>query len=138
MVPRALRICFVAESLFQILCAVPLMLFPNGVLGMCGWTTIDPVATRLVGAALFGIAGASLLSRRTSLATFRALLRLKILWTGAAVFSVVLSIDQGAPASAWLLLLIVASLGAMWTYWLQRLMALSAYGIAGLPTRTYI
>ncbi len=59
MVPRALRICFVAESLFQILCAVPLMLFPNGVLGMCGWTTIDPVATRLVGAALFGIAGAS-------------------------------------------------------------------------------
>lgn len=108
------------------------MLFPNGVLGM-RLTTIDPVATRLVGAALFGIAGASLLSRRTSLATFRALLRLKILWTGAAVFSVVLSIDQGAPASAWLLLLIVASLGAMWTYWLQRLMALSAYGIAGLP-----
>jgi hypothetical protein len=138
MVPRALRICFLAESLFQILCAVPLMLFPNGVLGMCGWTTIDPVATRLVGAALFGIAGASLLSRRTSLETFRALLRLKILWTGAAVFSVVLSIDQGALASAWLLLLIVAGLGAMWTYWLQRLMALSAYGIAGLPTRTYI
>jgi len=138
MVPRSLRICFLVESLFQIFCAVPLMLFPNGVLGMCGWTTIDPVATRLVGAALFGIAGASLLSKRTGLATFRSLLRLKILWTGAAVFSVVLSIDQGAPASAWLLLLIVASLGAMWTYWLQRLMALSAHGLAGLPTRTHI
>jgi hypothetical protein len=102
---------------------------------MIGWITIDPIATRLVGAALFGIAGTSLLSSQTGLATFRVLLRLKLLWIGAALFGVMLSIDEGAPFVAWLLLVIFAGMGALWTYWLQTLIGLSPQGIAGLPTR---
>ncbi|HEU4368157.1 MAG TPA: hypothetical protein VFV05_08035, partial [Methylomirabilota bacterium] len=54
---------------------------------------VDPVATRLVGAALVAIGGQSLIGRDDDVAAFRAMLNLKILWSLSAV---------GAFSSLWI------------------------------------
>ena len=77
--PKTLRWWFVVHFVADVLFAVPLFLAPRAFLGALGWTAVDPVATRLVAAALFGIGIQSLLGRDESPATFRAMLNLKII-----------------------------------------------------------
>src|SRR5216683_1878366 len=79
MVPRSLRSWFVVHFWADILFAVPLFFAPRLFLGLLGWPAVDPIATRLVAAALFGIGIQSLLGRAEDAATFRALLNLKII-----------------------------------------------------------
>lgn len=125
MVPRALRTWFVIHFAADILFAVPLLFFPELFLGLFGWTTVDPVTTRLVGAALVGIGGESLLGRSAELSVYRTMLRLKILWSLAAVLGFILSIAHGAPWGTWLFLGIFASFSLLWMYWAGRLSALA-------------
>lgn len=66
-----------------------------------GWKDVDPVTSRLVGAALLGIGGESLFSRNASRDTYRALLRLKIIWASGAVLGLGLALWMGAPHAAW-------------------------------------
>lgn len=125
MVPRALRTWFVIHFAADILFAVPLLFFPEAFLALFGWTTVDPVTTRLVGAALVGIGGESLLGRGAELSVYRTMLRLKILWSLAAVLGFILSIAHGAPWGTWLFLGIFASFSLLWMYWAGRLSALA-------------
>jgi hypothetical protein len=108
---------FVADLIF----AVPLVLAPGRTLRALGWTTIDPVAPRLVGAALAGIGIESLIGRNDSVDAFRAMLRLKCVWSGVAVIALALSINQGAPPMTWALLAIFVGFGGLWNYYRIRL-----------------
>jgi hypothetical protein len=126
MVPRPLRIWFVVHFVADIVFAVPLVFFPGVFLGLFGWTTVDPVTSRVVGAALIGIGGESLLGRDANLESFRTMLRLKILWSGAAVFGFVLSLVQSAPWGTWLFLGIFAGFSGLWMYWARRLSVIAA------------
>ena len=85
------------------------------------WTTIDPVAPRLVGAALAGIGIESLIGRNDSADAFRAMLRLKCVWSGVAVLGMTLSIFQGAPPITWALLGIFVVFGSLLNYYRLRL-----------------
>lgn len=80
MVPRSLRLWFVVHFYADVFAAVPLFLAPRTVQGWLGWTAVDPLATRLVAAALFGIGIESYLARNASLETFRGMLNLKVIW----------------------------------------------------------
>lgn len=128
MVPRSLRTWFVIHFVADILFALPLLLFPGFFLALFGWTTVDPVTSRVVGAALVGIGGESLLGRDADLASFRTMLRLKILWSGAAVLGFVLSLAQGAPWGTWIFLGIFTAFSGLWMYWSRRLSAIAADG----------
>ncbi|MRG93075.1 hypothetical protein [Polyangium spumosum] len=128
MVPRSLRTWFVIHFAADLLFAVPLLLFPGFFLALFGWTTVDPVTSRVVGAALVGIGGESLLGRNADLASFRTMLRLKILWSGAAVLGFALSLVQGAPWGTWIFLGIFMSFSGLWMYWSRRLSAIAARG----------
>src|SRR6266436_4629601 len=56
-VPRTLRAWFVAHALVDLGAGLPLLAAPELVLRRLGWTCVDPVSARLVGAALLAIGG---------------------------------------------------------------------------------
>jgi hypothetical protein len=105
----------------DILFAVPLLVAPRFTLTLFGWTTIDPFTARLVGAALVGIGGESLLGRKASAETYRAMLNLKILWSLSAVVGIGASMAEGGPAMGWAFLGIFGGFCALWIYYRLRL-----------------
>jgi hypothetical protein len=120
-VPDGLRIWFVIHFAADILFGIPLLLFPQAVLDFFGWTTYDPIMSRLVGAALLGIGVESLLGRNASAETFRAMLNLKVIWASSALFALGAGIAEGAPPLAWGFLGIFAVFWAVWVYYRLRL-----------------
>ncbi|MGE4234114.1 MAG: hypothetical protein AB7F43_12370 [Bacteriovoracia bacterium] len=120
-VPKSLRMWFVIHFLADIAFAIPLILVPVETLRIFGWTTIDPLATRLVGAALVGIGVESLLGRNASIESFQTMLRLKILWSVSANIGIALTILQGAPRAAWIFQGIFVSFSALWIFYKYQL-----------------
>jgi hypothetical protein len=105
----------------DVLVAVPLLVAPAAFLRGLGWETVDPVAARMVGAALAGIGIESFLCRNDSIEVFRAMLRLKCVWSGAAIAGVSLSIAQGAPPAAWAVVAVFVGFAIVWNYYRLQL-----------------
>ena len=131
MVPRSLRTWFVVHFWADILFAVPLFLAPRRFLSLLGWPAVDPIATRLVAAALFGIGIQSLLGRGEKAPTFRALLNLKIIWSAAATLGIVWSQLEGGPALGWALAAIFAAFNALWVRYRLLLREASSLAAGG-------
>ncbi len=116
-VPKSLRFWFVVHFVADMLFAIPLFFAPRAFLGMLGWTEVDPVATRLVAAALFGIGIQSLVGRNETREAFKAMLNLKIIWSMTAVAGLAWSwLDGGPPMTAGLLGIFVVFSALWWTY----------------------
>jgi len=120
-VPARLRTWFVVHFVMDLLFAIPLLLVPVFTLETFGWSTVDPLASRLVGAALVGIGVESFLGRNASVESFHTMLRLKILWSLSACFGIALTIAQGAPVMAWGFLAIFAGFSVVWIYYWRAL-----------------
>ena len=119
-VPASLKNGFMAHFVIDLLFAVPLFLFPQAFLSLFGWQSVDPFATRIAAAALFGIGIESFLGRNASIHTYKNMLNLKIIWSGAAVAGIALSMIQSSyPASfgQWLLLVTFIGFHLLWVYW---------------------
>lgn len=117
MVPPALRTWFVIHFVADLGFALPLFFFPREFLGMLGWTEVDPIASRLVAAALVGIGMESLIGRNASRQSFSTMLRLKMMWSATATLGIGWSIYQGAAPAAWLFLGIFAAFCGIWSWW---------------------
>lgn len=120
-VPASLRLWFVIHCVADLMFAVPLFVAPVTTLELFGWTTVDPLVTRLVAAALVGIGVESYLGRHGTREQFRGMLRLKVLWSLTANAGIALSIAQGAPAMAWLFQAIFVGFSALWISYAVRL-----------------
>jgi hypothetical protein len=120
-VPPSLRRWFVVHFVADMLFAIPLLLAPGAVLNLFGWTCVDPVATRLVGAALVAIGGQSLIGRDDEVAAFRSMLNLKILWSLSAIGALVVGLIAGAPPVVWGLLAIFMAFSSLWIAYRIRL-----------------
>ncbi len=116
-IPVSLRFWFVIHFVVDIIFAVPLIFFPVVFLKFFGFQEIGPFTARLVGAALVGIGGASFLLKDKSRETYQGMLTLKILWSGAAIVGISLSIAEGGPVSQWLFLLIFVSFSGLWIFY---------------------
>lgn len=127
-VPSSLRTWFVVHFVADMLAAVPLMVAPRYFMELVGWQSVDPVTTRLVAAALFGIGIESLLGRNADRATFRAMLNLKIIWSGTAILGIAWSIAEGAPRAAWAFLGIFVGFHILW--WVYRLRLRGTHDVA--------
>jgi hypothetical protein len=133
-VPASLRTWFRVHCAVDLVAALPLLLFPQRILGLLGWTAVDPVATRLCGAALLGIGGASVLVERYGLPGYRALLSLKVIWSVAAIFALVAGIADGAPPAAWAFLSIFIAFSGIWMSYAIRLRQLERFGLLDATT----
>ena len=119
-VSKALRRWFVAHCVIDVLLAIPLLIFPVTTLKLFGFTSIDPVASRLVGAALLGIGLQSLIGNQEDASVYRAMLNLKIIWSGSCLFGLSLCLIEGAPASTWLFLGIFGVFSGVWIFFRLR------------------
>jgi hypothetical protein len=118
MVPRSLRFWFVIHFVVDFIFAVPLLVAPIWFLTLFGFQNPDPFTARLVGAALLGIGGESLLGWEGPVEAFRAMLNLKIIWSLAAIGGIILTlIFNDAPLMAYLILLIFAGFSGLWMYY---------------------
>ncbi len=124
-VPLTLRRWFVAHFVVDLAFAVPLLAAPEAFLTALGWTQVDPVAARLVGAALLGIGTQSFLGRNEGVAVYNAMLNLKILWSSSAIFGLMACIFQGAPAAAWAILSAFIAFSGVWMHYRIRLKQLA-------------
>ncbi len=118
--PQVLRNWFLIHFTVDMIFALPLFFLPDFFLKSLGWKIVDPVAARLVAAALFGIGISSLLSYHSVLSTYRAMLNLKIIWSFGAIAGIIISLiegDQGSPPALYLLLIIFAAFNFLWIYW---------------------
>jgi len=120
-VPRALRGWFVFHFVADYIFAIPLLIAPVWFLGLFGWECVDPISARLVGAALVGIGGESLLGRNADIESFRTMLRMKVLWSSTAVVGIGISMLQGAPPAGWAFFGTFVLFNALWVSWAMRL-----------------
>ena len=120
-VPKSLRVWFVIHFVVDMLFAIPLIFFPEVIMPLLGWQTVDPITSRLVGAALLGIGGESLLGRKASREVFVAMLNLKILWASSAVLGIGLGIAAGGPPMAWGFLAVFVIFGGIWIYYRSKI-----------------
>jgi hypothetical protein len=118
MVPRSLRFWFVVHFVVDFIFAIPLLIAPVWFLTTFGFENPDPFTARLVGAALLGIGGESLLGWESSIDAFRAMLNLKIIWSLAAIGGIMLTlITSDGPLMAYVILLIFAGFSGLWMYY---------------------
>jgi hypothetical protein len=115
-VPASLRLWFVVHAAVDLLAALPLLTAPVAVLGRLGWTCIDPVAVRLVGAALLAIGGQSFLMRNAGAEAYRAMVGLKVIWSLAACGGLIVGIAAGAPPITWAFLGIFIAFAGVWAH----------------------
>lgn len=131
-VPESLRRWFLIHFVADLVFALPLFIAPTYVLSLLGWTSIDPVTTRLVAAALFGIGIQSLIGHRAGVEEFRPMLNLKIIWSSTALLGLIISALQGSPPMTWAFAGVFAAFHVVWVYYLLRLRAPSlSQGPAG-------
>lgn len=127
-VPRTLRTWFVVHAAVDVLAAAPLLAAPELVLRRLGWACVDPVAARLVGAALLAIGAQSYLGRDAGVPVYRAMLRLKVIWSLAAALSLFVAVGNGAPPAAWAFLSIFIGFAGVWVHHAIRFRQLARAG----------
>ena len=124
-VPSALRTWFEVHFVADVAFAIPLMFAPEFTLRLFGWQTIDPIATRIVAAALFAIGIESWLGRNAGVEAYKGMLNLKIIWSAAVVLGAgasLLSGAQGAPLMGWAVMAVFLFFNLVWVYWRRKLM----------------
>ena len=99
-VPNSLRTWFMIHFLADMLFGVPLLLLPEIILPFFGIATAETLTARLVGAALIGIGGVSLLMHNAGVKEYRVMLKLKLLWSSSALVGTALAYQAGTPLSA--------------------------------------
>lgn len=119
-VPGKLKVWFIIHFVMDISFAIPLLIVPVQFLTLLGWKTVDPVASRLVAAALFGIGTESLLSRNSTIESFKTMLSLKIIWSSAAIIGLLLGLLGSAFNNIYIgifFLSIFVVFNVVWSYW---------------------
>lgn len=124
MIPTMLRKWFIFHFIVDIIFAVPLLLFPVEFLQFLQWHTIDPLASRIVGAALMGIGIESWIGRNAGVETFKNMLNLKIIWSAFVIIGTALSIYQAqyvTTITEWFLLITFIAFHFIWIYWRYKI-----------------
>lgn len=123
-IPESLKLWFIIHFIVDMLFAVPLMFKPVWFLEVFGWQSVDPLTSRVVAAALFGIGIESFLGRNSGVEAYKGMLNLKIIWSSAVILGVGISLfqgAQGAPVMGWFLAAIFMAFDLLWIYWRLKL-----------------
>lgn len=121
-IPKMLQTFFFLHFAVDMATAIPLFINP-GILHRLGWQVVDPVATRAVAAALFGIGIESYLCHKSTLQVYYSLLRLKVVWSFFALMAATIGLwkmGQAAPWGLYVMFVTFLVFHMLWDYWLLR------------------
>ena len=121
----SLRAWVVLDAALNSCSGLPLLLFPEAILPRLGWTVVDPLTTRLLGAALIAVGITLWRLRGAGALEYRLLLGLQVLWSGAAVLGAGIAIGRGAPPAAFLILAVYLAFFGVWSHHAIRLRQLA-------------
>lgn len=124
---NALRKFFVLHFVIDVVSAIPLFLCPTLLLTTLGWQVVDPVAARMVAAALFGIGIESYIGRNSSRDSLIGMLNLKIIWSFSAIMGIGTSMMQNIqqnPLALKIIFITFIAFNLLWVYWRIRLSSL--------------
>ena len=119
---KFLRRTFLVHVVVALLSGIPLLLAPGRLLQFMGWAPIDPVISRLFGAALVALAWASFRGYRAAgRSQVRLVVELEALYTVLAVVGTLRHIVMGGwPWMLWLLLVVFGIFALAWILVLIR------------------
>lgn len=120
---RELRNLFLLHALVSLLFGVPLVLFPGPFLGALGWTPIDPILSRVAGAAILAMGWSSVrawLADSPHIA--RVLIEMEAVFSLAGALAVLrhLLIAYYLPAVDFLFGVLLAFAAAWIAFWLRE------------------
>lgn len=119
-ISKNLRRWFLFHFWVDLIFALPLILAPVWFMGLFDFEVTETLTPRLVGAALLGIGGASLVMHKAGLEAFKTMLQLKIIWSGAAMLAILLTYWQEKNAYLWLFFSIFFTFSMVWNYYFFR------------------
>ena len=123
-VPKGVKIWFIIHFLVDYLIAIPLFIIPEALLEFIGWERIDPLTTRLVAAALFGIGGVSFFERNEKVHAYVSMLKIKLIWSSMSIVGILVSYilyPSYYTYWVWIMLGIFLVFAIVWAYWLDVL-----------------
>ena len=129
-IPASLRNWFIVHAVIDVACGVPLLLCPELLLPHVGWTAVDPVMSRLVGAALLAIGAQAWRNRAAGIDVYRALLGLNVVWSAMVIVGMAIAIGRGGPSAAFLVLSVSLALCGVWSHHAIRFRQLSQVSAA--------
>ena len=100
---------------------IPLLVAPIWTLTLFGFDGIETTTARLVGAALIGIGGTSLIVKEASVESYRTMLTLKLIWSSSAVLGLVLSLFSGENPMIWLFIAVFVVFFLVWQHYYRLL-----------------
>ncbi len=119
-IPKSLKNWFMIHFIIDYIFGILLIISPEFILKIFNWTTIDPITSRIVGAALIGIGSISLLERNSTIETYKVLLKLKIIWSSLAILGILLSIKESSK-SIWIIFMIFLIFNILWIYYYRKI-----------------
>ncbi|MBN1666897.1 MAG: hypothetical protein JW862_07400 [Anaerolineales bacterium] len=107
---------FSIHTLLAIIVGAPLLLAPGRTLGLFDWTPIDPLITRLLGAALLALAWSSFMGARArERQQVDTLIVMEIIFTSLGAIGWLRHLVSGAwPPVIWLTFLVLVLLALAW------------------------
>ncbi|MBT3230768.1 hypothetical protein HN358_03230 [Candidatus Uhrbacteria bacterium] len=120
-VPSSLRKWFIAHFVTDMIFAIPMFLAPVWVSGLLGIEDENTLTIRLIGAALFAIGGTSLSVHKSGVEVFRAMLKLKIIWSAFAILAIMISLLSEFSTTLLAILIVFGIFSTTWLYYLDRI-----------------
>jgi hypothetical protein len=107
---KALRYTFTVHGIVGIIVGAPLLLAPGRFLGWLGWEPIDPIISRLLGAAILALAWSSFRGSRAAEREQRILVEMELVFTILGCAGLLRHLlKHGYPWMVWLTLFVLAA-----------------------------
>ena len=121
---KALKVTFGIHLIVALLFGLPLLVVPGRFLGIFGWAPIDPLLSRLFGAALLALAWSSFVGyRATDSKLVKSLIQMELVFTTLSSLGLFRHLAVAwYPWYVWLLFIIFFAFACAWLYlfWVHR------------------
>jgi len=110
---KALKVMLLVHVVLAVVFGVPLLLAPGRLLTVLGWAPIDPILSRILGAALLALGWMHFRTWQADLAEARTVLEMEVAFAGLACVGLLRHLLFARyPAMVWMLFAILAVLAA--------------------------
>jgi hypothetical protein len=119
---KALKYTFGIHAVVALFFGLPLLVVPGRFLGLFGWAPIDPLITRLLGAAMIALAWSSFRGfRSTDFRLAVTLIQIELLYTALGAIGLLRHLAIAwYPWYVWLLFVILVAFAIVWLYFFWK------------------